>query len=122
MEPGARDTDSQPAGAGLKGSLAELTERVAQVSDLYAARCAIIRDDDWFALKLQEECGELIAEYLRLSGRGRAAGGTAAPEALADEAADLLAHLLLFCRRNAVDIETALDRKWFRHLATGPAE
>jgi NTP pyrophosphatase (non-canonical NTP hydrolase) len=98
--------------------LSELTEKAEAVSRLYAERCAIRRDDDWYALKLQEECGELVAEYLRSSGRGRLSG--MAPlevrANLADEAADLLAQLLLFCRHNDVDVEAALERKWFRYL------
>jgi NTP pyrophosphatase (non-canonical NTP hydrolase) len=91
---------------------------VAGVSDIYAARTGVRRDQDWYALKLQEELGELTAEYLRLTGRGRLSG--AAPEAvadaLADEAADLLATLLLFARHNGIDLEAALARKWFKHL------
>ncbi|HEV7275353.1 MAG TPA: phosphoribosyl-ATP pyrophosphohydrolase [Devosiaceae bacterium] len=92
--------------------------KVQRVSDIYAERCKIRRDDDWFALKLQEETGELVAEHLRLSGRGRVDGRT--PQemrmALEDEAADLLAMLLLYCRQNDIDLEVALERKWFRHL------
>lgn len=99
-------------------SLGTLTDRIVRVSDLYAARCDIRRDDDWYALKLQEEAGELVAEYLRGTGRGRQAGSSpeARREALEDEAADLLAQLLLFCRHNGIDPEAALQRKWFRHL------
>lgn len=102
----------------MSATLAELTAKVAEVSDIYAARCDIRRDDDWYALKLQEETGELIAEYLRGSGRGRVGERTSADidAALADEAADLLAQLLLFARRNGIDLEAALQRKWFRYL------
>jgi NTP pyrophosphatase (non-canonical NTP hydrolase) len=98
--------------------LADLSEKAERVSSLYARRCNIRRDDDWFALKLSEELGELLAEYLRLTGRGRLHGeGAAATHLrLEDEAADLLAQLLLFCRHNGVDIEAALERKWFFHL------
>jgi NTP pyrophosphatase (non-canonical NTP hydrolase) len=98
--------------------LGGLSERAEAVSRLYAERCGIRRDDDWYALKLQEEAGELVAEYLRLTGRGRHKGKSAAETAagLADEAADLLAQLLLFCRHNRIDVEAALERKWFRYL------
>lgn len=98
--------------------IAELTERIEQVSAIYAERCAIRRDADWYALKLQEEAGELVAEYLRGSGRGRVGerSETAIRAALEDEAADLLAQLLLFCRHNGIDVEAALERKWFAHL------
>ena len=99
-------------------TLAELTDRVEQVSDVYAQRCDIRRDPDWYALKLQEEAGELVAEYLRGTGRGRVGDRDEGSirQALEDEAADLLAQLLLFCRANAIDVEAALQRKWFRHL------
>lgn len=102
--------------------LAALSDRIEAVSTLYARRCDIRRDNDWYALKLQEEAGELVAEHLRLTGRGRQRGDTAAAGALklADEAADLFAQLLLFCRHNDIDIEAALERKWFSHLE--PAE
>jgi len=108
----------------MGASVSELTERVQRVSDIYAARCNIRRDDDWFALKLQEEAGELVAEHLRLSGRGRVEGRTQGEMriALEDEAADLLAMLLLYCRHNAIDLEAALGRKWFRHLEQEPAD
>ncbi len=99
-------------------TISELTERVEQVSTIYAERCDIRRDNDWYALKLQEEAGELVAEYLRGSGRGRVGERTEAGirEALENEAADLLAQLLLFCRHNDIDVEAALQRKWFAHL------
>ena len=102
----------------MASSISELTDKVQRVSDIYAERCNIRRDEDWFALKLQEETGELVAEHLRLSGRGRVEGWTpqAMRTALEDEAADLLATLLLYCRQNNIDLEAALGRKWFRHL------
>lgn len=96
-------------------TLIEIADDVARVSAIYAARNNIRRDADWFVLKLAEEAGELVAEHLRLTGRGRARedeGG----DALADEAADLLAHVLLFCRHNGIDIEAALERKWLKYL------
>jgi|SRR6185312_9522318 len=103
--------------------LNELAEKAERVSRLYARRCDIRRDDDWFALKLQEEAGELVAEYLRGTGRGRLRGDDpAAAEALADEAADLLAQLLLFCRHNGIELEAALERKWFVHLEAPDAK
>ncbi|WIY51710.1 phosphoribosyl-ATP pyrophosphohydrolase [Devosia sp. YIM 151766] len=103
----------------MSRSLADLTGLVTQVSDIYAQRNDIRRDDDWFMLKLQEELGELTAEHLRLSGRGRRKGQDAADivQARDDEAADLLAMLLLYARHNDIDLEVALQRKWFRHLS-----
>lgn len=102
----------------MSRTLSELSGLVAAVSDIYAARNGIRRDDDWFVLKLQEELGELTAEYLKGTGRGRLKGASpeAVEEALADEAADLLATLLLFAHHKGIDLDTALQRKWFRYL------
>jgi NTP pyrophosphatase (non-canonical NTP hydrolase) len=103
----------------MSGTLSELTEMVAEVSDTYAARNDIARNDDWYLLKLQEELGELTAEYLKTSGRGRLKGADAATIRLAleDEAADVLAMVLLFARNNGIDLDAALERKWFKYLS-----
>jgi NTP pyrophosphatase (non-canonical NTP hydrolase) len=106
----------------MNRSLAELTALVAEVSDTYASRNAIARNDDWYVLKMQEELGELVAEYLKTTSRGRHKGADAATirQALEDETADLLAMLLLFARHNHIDLGTALDRKWFQYLGRTP--
>jgi len=98
-------------------TLAEVADRVVAVSEIYATRNNVRRDDDWYALKIAEEAGELVAEYLRRSGRGRT-HEEAPVRALGDEAADLIAQVLLFCRHNEIDVEAALERKWFRYLRT----
>ncbi|RYE60389.1 MAG: pyrophosphatase [Hyphomicrobiales bacterium] len=85
---------------------------------MYEAETGVRRDDDWYALKMQEELGELIAEHLRLSGRGRRKN-LSDEEIIAarnDEAADLLAFLLLYARQNGIDLDAALERKWFSYL------
>lgn len=93
----------------LKG----LTADVLRISDIYAAAHDIDRSGDWAILKLQEELGELTAEHLRISGRAR---GEADPKALADEAADVLGMLLIYCDRAGIDIEQAMQDKWLRWL------
>jgi len=93
--------------------LADLQDDVLRISDLYAAEHTIDRDRDWALLKLQEELGELTAEHLRLTGRAR---GTPDPEALGDEAADVLGMLLLYCDRAGIDLEAAMQRKWLHWL------
>jgi len=102
----------------MSRSLADLLPLVAEVSDTYASRNGIARDADWYLLKLQEELGELTAEYLKATGRGRLKGADAATvrSALEDEAADVLAMLLLFAREHAIDLDAALERKWFQYL------
>ncbi|MFD1944976.1 MazG nucleotide pyrophosphohydrolase domain-containing protein [Paradevosia shaoguanensis] len=106
----------------MSKALEELAEKVGRVSDIYATRNDIARDDDWYALKLQEEVGELVSAYLRLTGRGRAKGEgrEAIAASLADEAADVLAQLLLFAAHNGIDLAAALDRKWFSYLDKSP--
>jgi NTP pyrophosphatase (non-canonical NTP hydrolase) len=102
----------------MSRTLADLTSLAAQVSDMYERETGVRRDDDWYALKMQEELGELIAEHLRLSGRGRRKDLSDAEitEARDNEAADLLAFLLLYARHNGIDLDAALDRKWFSYL------
>jgi NTP pyrophosphatase (non-canonical NTP hydrolase) len=94
-------------------TLGEVSDAVAKVSDIYAGKYGIERDDDWFLLKLQEELGELSQAHLKLSGRGR---GTVVEHARADEAADVLCQLLLYCRRFGIDPEAAVRAKWLSWL------
>lgn len=93
--------------------LTDLSADVLRISDIYAAEHGIDRSGDWAILKLQEELGELTAEHLRVSGRAR---GVADPEALGDEATDVLGMLLIYCDRAGIDIEQAMQRKWLRWL------
>lgn len=104
--------------ADARRALEGLGDLVARVSDTYAARCEIDRDRDWSALKLAEETGELVAAHLKRTGRGRHAGLSEADmrEALENEAADVFAMLVLYCRENDIDLVDALNRKWFRYL------
>jgi NTP pyrophosphatase (non-canonical NTP hydrolase) len=94
-------------------TLAEISDQVARVSDIYAAKFGIARDADWHLIKLQEELGELAQAHLRLSSRGR---GEATEADRAHEAADVLCMLLLYCRRHDIDLEAAVTEKWLAHL------
>jgi NTP pyrophosphatase (non-canonical NTP hydrolase) len=94
-------------------TLGEVSEAAARISDIYARNHAIARDDDWYLLKLQEELGELAQAHLRLSSRGR---GEATEHDRADEAADVLCMLLLYCRRFGIDPDAAVRRKWLTWL------
>jgi NTP pyrophosphatase (non-canonical NTP hydrolase) len=98
-------------------TLAEISDAAAQISHIYAGKYGIERDDDWFLLKLQEELGELAQAHLKLSGRGR---GTVPEQHRADEAADVLCMLLLYCRRFGIDPQAAVERKWLSWLAAPP--
>jgi NTP pyrophosphatase (non-canonical NTP hydrolase) len=93
--------------------LKALQADVLRISDIYAAEHGIQRDRDWALLKLQEELGELTAEHLRLSSRAR---GQADAQKLADEAADVLGMLLIYCARANIDLDEAMRRKWLAWL------
>lgn len=93
--------------------LKALQADVLRISDIYAEEHGIQRDRDWALLKLQEELGELTAEHLRLSSRAR---GQADAQKLADEAADVLGMLLIYCERAGVDLDEAMRRKWLSWL------
>lgn len=105
-------TDS--GGPGKQGRLEALAARFETASSLYAKAHGIERDPDWFMLKMQEELGELTQVWTLATGRGRLRGRT--PEelrtALADEAADLLGHVLLFAHAQGLDLSAAVARKW----------
>jgi NTP pyrophosphatase (non-canonical NTP hydrolase) len=94
-------------------TLSEVADSASRISDIYAAKHGIRRDDDWRLLKLQEELGELAQAHLRLSGRGR---GEACEQDRADEAADVLCQLLLYCGRFGIDVDQAVRRKWLSWL------
>jgi NTP pyrophosphatase (non-canonical NTP hydrolase) len=94
-------------------TLTEVSAAAERISDIYAGKYAIVRDDDWYLLKLQEELGELAQAHLRLSSRGR---GEATEHDRADEAADVLCQVLLYCRRFGIDPEAAVRRKWLTWL------
>ncbi len=97
-------------------TLPALGERVEAVSALYARKFGVDRDPDWFMLKFTEEVGELTQAFLAATGRTRPRGGagTSGPDGgaspLADEVADVLAHLLLLARSQGVDVEAAVRR------------
>ena len=94
--------------------LKDLMMQFEAASATYAADHSLERDDDWFVLKLQEEMGELIQIWNRVTGRGRRKGMTdmEVATALADETADVLGHVLLFAHRNGLDLAAAIERKW----------
>ncbi|MFD1251470.1 MULTISPECIES: hypothetical protein [Devosia] len=102
----------------MSRSLGELSDKVSEVAAVLTSRNGIAADSDWLMLKLQEELGELTAEHLRLSGRKKREGldENAIIAARNDEAADLLAILLLYARHHDIDLEAAVERKWLKHL------
>jgi len=100
--------------------LKSLAEKVEQVSQIYAERHEITRDDDWFLLKLQEEVGELTQAYLRFTGRSKL-GPVEADDhraELEDEVADVVCHALLLAKRCGLGVDAAIERKWLTHLSS----
>lgn len=99
-------------------SLNDLQNRVEAVSDIYAKRFGINRDEVWHLAKLNEELGELVQAYLKATGRGRAEGVPidSRQRDLENEVADLFAQVLLFANWRGIDVVAALERKWFRYL------
>lgn len=94
-------------------NLKDLQADILKISDIYAREHNIDRDRDWALLKLQEELGELTKEHLNLTSRAR---GKPDQGALADEAADVLGMLLIYCARADIDIEEAMTNKWLKWL------
>ena len=77
--------------------LRQLTDQVEAVSNTYARRHGITRDDVWFLLKLQEEVGELTQVFLMRSGQARDKGHSPAEleSDFRSELADVLSQVLL---------------------------
>lgn len=91
-----------------------MTAAVESVSQGYADKFGIERTDHWFILKLQEEVGELVQAYMNLAGMGRERG-LSDPEkqqALENESADVLAHVLLLAKNHHIDLQAAVEHKW----------
>lgn len=99
-------------------NLKEITEQLSKVSDIYAEKFQIHRDDDWFVLKIQEELGELTSAHLKLTQRARAGEESkkALEANLKDEVADVIAMTMLFAKHKGIDVEQAIKDKWFQYL------
>lgn len=96
----------------------DLTQNLTAISDLYSKRFSIERTPEWYLIKIQEELGELASAYLKMTGRARTEGVTAndLKKNFEDEIADVLAMTMLFAKSQGVDIEKALQQKWYKHL------
>ena len=94
-------------------TLAQLSDLVRRVADLYAERFQIDRDPAWYLGKMSEELGEVNAAYLKSVGQGRGEGSRGDLE---DEVADLFGFVLLFVDWQGIDVATALQRKWGSYL------
>lgn len=94
--------------------LDQLQKSFDAASRTYCAANSLVRDKDWFILKLQEEVGELSQAWNKVSGRGRPRGKSADElrRDLEDEAADVLGHVFLLAEAEGLDLRAAIERKW----------
>lgn len=94
--------------------LSDHTAEIDRVSQTYAAKFDLTRNDEWFMLKLQEEVGELTQAFLAVTGRTRPKGETADElrHNLVAELADVYCHTLLLASHFGVDLEAAVKDKW----------
>jgi NTP pyrophosphatase (non-canonical NTP hydrolase) len=94
--------------------LTKVSKAVSVVSDNYAKKFGIVRDRNWYVLKLQEEMGELIQSYLMMIGNARQKNKTEV-EIKAEfhkEMADVFCHVLLLAKEFDVDLEKEVSEKW----------
>jgi NTP pyrophosphatase (non-canonical NTP hydrolase) len=110
-----RGTLSGGSGTVCTMDIRELTARVENISQIYASRFGITRDDDWQILKLQEEVGELTQAHLMRQGQARRKGLSHAQiEArFRAEVADVLSQILLLAHHHDIDVVDEIERKWF---------
>jgi NTP pyrophosphatase (non-canonical NTP hydrolase) len=98
--------------------IVNLIDKLEKVSEQYANKFSIQRDNDWFVFKVQEELGEAVQKYLMLSNRARQKGKT--PEEIREEfeaeVSDVLCHVLLLVKHMDIDIERVIEKKWFSYL------
>ncbi len=98
--------------------LTQLTEEVRKVMRRYEEDFPDVKvDRDYFPFKITEEWGECLQVYLMLTDRGRQKGKSKEEirELFQDEMADVLGFLLLFAHKEGIDLEAALEKKWFTH-------
>ena len=94
--------------------LTKVAKQITDVSDNYAKKFGITRDDDWYVLKLQEELGELIQSYLMMTGKGRQKDKTPAQiqAEFKKEVADVFCHVLLLAQHHQIDLDQEVADKW----------
>ncbi len=99
--------------------LQELTQKAKTIMGMYGEEYPEVQvDRDYYPFKISEEWGECMQAYLMHTSRGRQKGKS--QEEIQDmfeaEIADVFGFLLLFAENEGVDIEKALEKKWFKRL------
>jgi NTP pyrophosphatase (non-canonical NTP hydrolase) len=99
--------------------LQEMTEKAIRIMAMYQAEYPDVKmDRDYTPFKITEEWGECLQVYLMLTNRGRQKDKTKSEikTMLQEEMADVLGHLLVFAHKENIDLEAAMQNKWFTHL------
>ena len=96
----------------------DLTSKLIQIRKTYSESFNIPISSDWYPIKISEEVGEMCSAYLSLTKRARPKGELPdlLTQNLADEIADVIAMTLLFAESQNIDIEKAIEDKWFKYL------
>lgn len=97
----------------------ELTSKVKRVMAVYQEAYPEVHvDRDYYPFKVTEEWGECLQAFLMLTNRGRQKGKTKEEitAELETELADVIGFLILFADSEGIDVEAALERKWFKRL------
>ena len=95
----------------------QVTPRLKRVRKGYAKKFGIDPTPDWHLLKVQEEVGEMVSAYLKLTGRARLKSQTKKElkENLRHEIADVVAMTLLFAETQGIDVAEAIEEKWYKY-------
>jgi NTP pyrophosphatase (non-canonical NTP hydrolase) len=99
--------------------LQELTQKAKTIMTMYREEFPEVQvDRDYYPFKISEEWGECMQAYLMLTDRGRQKGKhkEEIQDMFEQEIGDVFGFLLLFAEREGIDLEQALQKKWFKRL------
>lgn len=96
----------------------ELSDKIQKVAEVYSNDFDVKYDADWFVMKLQEELGEMTQQHLILTNRTRrkSEDPQLSKEVLAEEIADVFCYSILLANELDIDLEKAVEKKWFKFL------
>jgi NTP pyrophosphatase (non-canonical NTP hydrolase) len=97
----------------------EIIAKTKQIMQRYSEEFPEIKvDRDYYPFKLTEELGECVQTYLMLTDRGRQKGKSKEEikQLFEDEIADVFGFLILFAENENIDLEKAIQKKWFYRL------
>jgi NTP pyrophosphatase (non-canonical NTP hydrolase) len=99
--------------------LQELTQKARTIMGMYQEEFPEVQmDRDYYPFKITEEWGECMQAYLMLTDRGRQKGKSKEEirEMFEQEIGDVFGFLLVFAQNEGIDLEQALEKKWFKRL------